>query len=151
MPACDTSFENYFADILPLLFVCKFLCFLAKQKVYDFKRRVPIKKRLFVLSFCRSTLCRWQILCLLCVSMMCFQVFPPCKTKFLPFFLFSKGQYRFCLHAIRLLKVTFADFLPLLFSFFVKTVYLFNTLREILGQHQKCVGCNLLTYCNFLL
>ena len=107
-----------FAIFLPLLFVCKFLCFLAKQKVYDFKRRVPIKKRLFVLSFCRSTLCRWQILCLLCVSMMCFQVFSKGKTKFLPFFLFSKGQNRFCLHAIRLLKVTFAIFSPLLFSVF---------------------------------
>ena len=45
----------------------------------------------------------------------------------------------------------FRYFFAVAFSFFVKTVYLFNTLRKILGQHQKCVGCNLLTYCNFLL
>ncbi len=120
MPACDTFFENYFADIFAVAFLPANFCVFFKAKVYDLKRRVPIKKRLFVLSFCRSTLCRWQILCLLCVSMMCFQAFSKGKTKFLPFFLFSKGQNRFCLHAIRLLKVTFAIFSPLLFHFLLK-------------------------------
>jgi len=49
------------------------------------------------------------------VKILYFTVFSQGKTKFLPFFLFSKGQNRFCLHAIRLLKITFAIFSPLLF------------------------------------